>query len=144
MTFFASLHIQPVKDDLMKAWFINLSQMKAIFKYSLLVQPFLCEELCANLYWFWFVVRVWLLLFLQYIAYKLSSEFRVLIAVGAYGLVATLKINISHQREREMCEREGDREKWVELENEVKKACKWITCWVFSHLAQLYRVTFTW
>jgi len=50
---------------------------------------------------------------LQHIAYKLSSEFRVLIAAGAYGLVTTLKINISHQREREreMCEEEGDREK---------------------------------
>ncbi len=52
MNVFTSLRIQPVKDNLMKAWFINLELMKAIFKYSLSVQPFICEELCANLYWF--------------------------------------------------------------------------------------------
>jgi len=36
-----------------------------------------------------------------HITFKESFEFRVLIAAGGSGLVATLKINISHHRERE-------------------------------------------
>lgn len=68
-----------------------------------------------------------------------------LIAAGGSGLVATLKINISHQREREAekntaCVRYRE---IVEQENAIqKKTENELPVGSFSHLAQLHHVTF--